>query len=142
MVCFVLLSIILGVTTYMGYNESNDKTAKVTEATQKETTAKKDRDWWKYRALEIQALSAGVPLKDGAGETDASAPPSGGSGQTEFVTLLQTVGKTLTNEKGKVDTYDERVKLLTQQLTATRDQLAASEANLKKANDRYVSRSK
>ena len=59
------------------------------------------------------------------------APPSG-SGQTEFVALLQSIGKKLTNDKNKFDTYDARVTLLTNQLNTTREQLAASEANLKK----------
>ena len=141
LVCFVLLSIILGVTTYMGYDGQTAKDTAAKEAKNKEDAAKKDRDWWHYRALEIQALAIGVPLKDEAARSgsDYSSAPLTGSGQTEFVNLLQSVGKMLTNDKNnQVDTYDAKVRALTSQLIATREQLAASEANLKKNADRYV----
>jgi hypothetical protein len=144
LVCFVLLSIILGVTTYMGYDGQAAKDTAAKDAKGKEDSAKKDRDWWKYRALEIQDLAYGLPLKSEAADLAQmrSAPPSSStadSGQTEFVTVLQGIGKTLGNQVGKVDTtYEARVKLLVGQLNATRDQLAATELNLKKNSDRYV----
>jgi hypothetical protein len=138
LVCFVVLSIILGVTTYMGYADQDKFTASAKEASQKEATAKKERDWWKYRALEMQAATVGIPLKDEAQDLAQmrGSPPSG-PGQTEFVNLMQTAGKTLANNKGKLDTYDERVKNLTTELTATQEKLAAAEVNLKKAKERY-----
>ena len=143
LVCFVLLSIVLGVTTYMGYDGQTAKDAAAKDAKNKEDSAKKDRDWWKYRALEIQELAIGLPLKTEAADLAQMrmAPPtsaSADSGQTEFVTTLQSIGKTLGNATGKVDTnYDARVKLLTSQLNTTREQLAAADLNLKKASDRY-----
>src|SRR5258708_23039430 len=114
LVCFVLLSIILGVTTYMGYDGQTAKDTAAKEAKTKADASDKDRNWWKFRALEMQALATVLPLKDEAADlqTFRSAPPSG-PGQTEFVNVLQGVGKTLTNEKGKVDTYNERVGVLT-----------------------------
>jgi len=139
LVCFVLLTIILGVTTYMGYDGQTAKDTAAKEAVTKAKAADDARRWWEFRALQMQALATGLPLKEEAAElqTLSAAPPSG-PGQTEFVNVLQGVGKTLTNDKGKLDTYEERVRILTTQLNTTREQLAAAEANLKKTNERYV----
>lgn len=139
LVCFVLLSIILGVTTYMGYDGQTAKDTAAKEAKTKQDAADKDRNWWKFRALEMQALATGLPLKDEAADlqTFRAGPPTG-PGQTEFVNVLQGLGKTLINDKGKVDTFDERVRILTNQLKTTREQLDAAEANLKKANERFL----
>ena len=144
LVCFVLLSIVLGVTTYMGYDGQTAKDTAAKEAKGKEDSAKKDRDWWKYRALEIQDLAYGLPLKTEAADLAQmrTAPPAASgadSGGTEFVTVLQGIGKTLGNATGKVDTtYDARVKTLLSQLATTREQLAAAELTIKKNADRYV----
>jgi len=139
LVCFVLLSIILGVTTYMGYDGQTAKDTAAKEAANKTKAAENDRNWWKFRALQMQALATGLPLKEEAADLQSmSASPPSGPGQTEFVNVLSAAGRTLTNEKGKVDTYDDRVKSLTNQLNTTREQLAASELNLKKAREQYV----
>ena len=144
LVCFILISIVLGVTTYMGYDGQAAKDTAAKEAKGKEDSAKKDRDWWKYRALEIQDLAYGLPLKAEAADLAQmrTAPPSSASadsGQTEFVSVLQGIGKTLGNAGGKVDTtYEARVNLLKGQLATTRDQLAAAEMTIKKNSDRYV----
>jgi len=139
LVCFVLLSIILGVTTYMGYDGQTAKDTAAKEAATKAKAADDNARWWKYRALQMQALATGLPLKEEAAElqTLSGSPPSG-SGQTEFVNVLNGVSKTLTNDKGKVDTYEDRVKNLTNQLNTTREQLAAAELNLKRTTERYV----
>jgi hypothetical protein len=139
LVCFVLLSIILGVTTYMGYDGQTAKDTAAKEAATKMKAAETDRNWWKFRALQMQALATGLPLKDEAADlASMSGSPPSGPGQTEFVNVLTGAGRTLTNDKGKVDTYEDRVKALTNQLNTTREQLAAAELNLKKANERYV----
>src|SRR6267142_332718 len=86
LVCFVVLSIILGVTTYMGYADLNAKETAAKEAANKTTAANKERDWWKFRALQTQALAVGVSEKDEAQDLAATNPSAvSGSGQTEFV---------------------------------------------------------
>ncbi len=138
LVCFVLLSIILGVTTYMGYDGQTAKDTAAKEAATKKSAADKERDYWKLRALQIQALAMGLPLKEEAQDlTQLQGASLSGPGQTEFINVLQNANKILTNDKGKVDTFAERVAALNNQLNATRDQLAASEMNLKKTKERY-----
>ncbi len=138
LVCFVVLSIILGVTTYMGYADQDKLTSAAKEAATKAANAEKERKWWQFRALQIQAMAVGVPLKDEAQELAVlSGSPPSGSGQTEFGTLLAEMTKTLTNDKGKLDTYKERVAILTTQLATTQQQLAAAEVSLKKTKERY-----
>ncbi|HEV8059580.1 MAG TPA: hypothetical protein VGP68_06895 [Gemmataceae bacterium] len=138
LVCFVLLSIILGVTTYMGYDGQTAKDTAAKEAATKKSAADKERDYWKFRALQMQALAVGLPLKEEAQDlTQLQGASPSGPGQTEFVNALQNANKILTSDKGKLDTFAERVAALNSQLIATRDQLAASEANLKKAKERY-----
>jgi hypothetical protein len=138
LVCFVVLSIILGVTTYMGYADQDKLNSAAKDAASKTAAAEKERKWWEFRALQTQAMAVGIAQKDEAQELAAlSGSPPSGSGQTDFVNVLAGMTKTLTNEKGKLDTYDERVKLLSTQLASTQQQLAAAELNLKKTKERY-----
>lgn len=51
LVIFVLLTIILGVTTYMGYAEQENLRKQVGEARQAETAAKTGQNWEKFKAL-------------------------------------------------------------------------------------------
>src|SRR5437879_4862671 len=54
LVGFVLLSIILGVTTYYGYAEQDALKKAAADAKNEAAAAKKNRDWYKYVALKLK----------------------------------------------------------------------------------------
>ena len=60
----------------------NAKETAAKEAANKTTAANKERDWWKFRALQTQALAVGVSQKDEAQDLAATNPSAvSGSGQ-------------------------------------------------------------
>ena len=71
LVIAILLLIIIGVVAYYGYDGQAALSKQATDAKAAESAAKKDRDWWKYRALLMQ--NATGYLKDGAELGDLSS---------------------------------------------------------------------
>lgn len=141
LVCFVLLSIILGVTTYMGYGVADEKTKAAADATTKEAAAKKDAAWYKYRALETQRY-AGLPLtKEESADLQAlrQGSPSG-PGQTEFAKVIEGASKDLTLPGGLVESYSARVDRLTRELADARTKLDQTDIALKRAKADYEER--
>lgn len=63
LVFFILLSLALGVTTYMGYSGQDGYETKVKDAAAKEAAAKADRDWQKAQAMAYRAAMGRLKLK-------------------------------------------------------------------------------
>jgi hypothetical protein len=61
LVFFILATIGLGVATYYGFAEQENLTKAAKEAKDKEATANKERDWYKYQALAYRAYMGKLP---------------------------------------------------------------------------------
>ena len=83
LVLFILLSIVLGVTTYTGYDAANQEKAKADEAAKKAQDADKLSDWYRYMTLGLRSYM-GQPVKDEKGAEDKSALESLGTLRGQF----------------------------------------------------------
>jgi hypothetical protein len=137
LVSFVVLALILGVTTYLGYDGQGALAANEKKAKEELTARTKDRDWWKYRALSMQYYAG--HLKQGPELTDYTAlkgsPPSA-EGSDAFLKVTQTLDQKLVKDgKKEFESYADRVERLENDLQATRNLLAKSDETLKKTQD-------
>jgi hypothetical protein len=138
LVCFVLLSIILGVTTYMGYDGQAAEKAKAKDADTKAQANKKTSDEYKYRALETQFRMGRLKADSEEGkdlQAMRQSPPAGIS--TDFQGVVQAWDKEYKNDKGVLETADARAQRLTSERNDANIRYATSEANLKKLQDQY-----
>ena len=85
LVVFVILTIGLGVTTWLGYSDQEALKKKEKDAKDAETAAKKDRDWYKFQATLLKAYT-GVPdsMSSATGYS-----PSAGSEPASGVTAVR-----------------------------------------------------
>src|SRR5207302_782302 len=124
LVCFVLLSIALGVTAYYGYADNANDRAKAKEAEGKATTMAKNRDWYKYLYLEFRKASGhGLP-KD---ENDLKQLSGAVTGEekADLDKVLQDLKDKLVREKGKDSTaeyYADKVARLDKELQAAKNE--------------------
>src|SRR6516162_113014 len=70
LVVFVILTIGLGVTTWLGYSDQEALRKKEKDAKDAETAAKKDRDWYKFQATLLKNY-LGVPDSMSKGDQEA-----------------------------------------------------------------------
>jgi hypothetical protein len=109
LVFFILTTITLGVTTYMGYSEIKEHDTKAKEATKAKETADKERDWYKFQARVVREIDGHPEKIDDAAHTVLAqdvaefvqtgnvsrkfgpSPP----GKEDFKAYLDTVKKTL-----------------------------------------------
>lgn len=64
LVFFILLSLLLGVFTYVGFAGQSDAEKKASESDAKLKTMTADRDWYKFQAYQYRAYSGQLPAKD------------------------------------------------------------------------------
>src|SRR5438128_4292028 len=64
LVCFVLLSLILGVTTYYGYAEQDALRKAAKDAKDEAKSAKDNRDWYKFVALQLKGYTGDLAKQE------------------------------------------------------------------------------
>jgi len=157
LVFFILTTVTLGVTTYMGYAEVKDHDDKRKEAEKKEKEAKLEKDWYKFQMLVVREYlgegyksekdednfrsllakdkatfdkSGNVENKFGKSPTDAK----------EFKEVVEKLDKMLFVFDAKDDRQPEPWKAPDQPQPRTNfiDMLAKLDGKLKKANDKSV----
>lgn len=139
LVCFVLLSIVLGVTTYMGYGVADEKTKAAADDKAKAAAAKKDADWYKYRALETQRFAGLQMSKEESADLQAlrQGSPSG-PGQDGFAKAIEGASKDLTLPGvNLIESYSQRVERLNRELGDARTKLDQTDTVLKRAKSSY-----
>jgi predicted nucleic acid-binding Zn-ribbon protein len=139
LVCFVVLTIALGVTTYFGFAGQADLEKKAAEASTAEKSAKDNRDWYKYQAVLLRDYCGYPPTnQEDAGalaNLGSKASSLSGAGKEEFNKIVeelkarmgwdQAANKSARNFKGEVDRLEK-------DLAAANEKLAKSEETLKK----------
>jgi hypothetical protein len=122
LVCFVVLSLALGLTTYLGFSGKADAEDKAADAAKKEKEANGVKDWYKTQCATMRT-SLGFPPAAG----DAAAE------KAEVTKTVETIQAETANMPGK-NFKDEFARLNTE-LANTRAKLEEAEKNLKKAKE-------
>jgi predicted nucleic acid-binding Zn-ribbon protein len=145
LVCFVILTIVFGVTTYLGYSGQTDSEAKASDAQKKEATAKNDRDWYKFQAVQYRSY-LGYPPEN---QADATALENlrpkfssmTGEGKDEVAKLVDTLDKDLggyDQQKNRTATnFKEKTARLETDLKNTQAKLDDAEGRIKKGKDSF-----
>lgn len=138
LVCFVLLAVILGVTTWLGYDGQNTLRESEKKAQADKASMTKDRDAWKYRALELQNQFGALTSKPDSEslQTLRGSNPST-DGQTEFTAALQTIANQLRQPTGQLEPALAKIARLTNELNTLKANFAANDLALKKARDTF-----
>lgn len=129
LVLFVLISIGLGVTTYLGYKDIADAERKAEDAKKEKTAWENDANWYKYVA-DTYRMYIGAPPP--AGDDVAAMRTEYGSGAKarekakadEHKKLLDTLDTNLKWDqavKKPADTYQDEIEKLKKELTAKED---------------------
>jgi hypothetical protein len=144
LVLFVLLSIILGVTTYLGYSEIDAQKKAATEATAAKNVMEKKASWYQFLAGTYRSY-IGYPTfagdetvtlrqgyQDGAGPLFTGTDDKAKEEHRKSIADLDGKKKWNNDLKKPSETYQDEVNALTKKLADA--QRAATEAT-KKAND-------
>jgi hypothetical protein len=143
LVCFVILTIGLGVTTWLGYSDQENLKKKAKEAEGEAKTAKEDRNWYKYEAVVLKAY-AGAKMSKGdleaVGPLYADGPKMNGDGKQEMAETLDALKQFGWDQAQSKPTTTvlEYVNSLTTQLKNTQAKLAQTEQALKQAQATYA----
>lgn len=102
LVFFVLATVILGVTTYMGYSDQDAKQKEAKKATDEKVVAEKFRDWERFKANVLRTWAEGPSTTDKDAPADLASKLSAfvqnpdsaaGSDKAEFATLVKKLDK-------------------------------------------------
>ncbi|HLN31576.1 MAG TPA: hypothetical protein VK395_27795 [Gemmataceae bacterium] len=140
LVCFVLLSITLGVFTYYGYADQANLQASEKKAKEEKTTIEKDRDWYKYQALQLKAYTGTLP-KDEQGDLPVLRDKNtSGPGKDAFAESVKSLDAEMgwDQKLGKpATTYKETVEKLRADLANAQSTLQKSEDQNKKIKETF-----
>src|SRR5207245_2309250 len=119
LVCFIVLSLGLGVTAYYGYadNAKDRDAAKKAEADAK--TMQKNREWYKYLYLQTKAYAGHLDPKEANELQVLSGQSLTGDEKGEVDKFFGTLKDKLVKEKGKdntVEFYSDKVARLEKDL--------------------------
>jgi cytoskeletal protein RodZ len=147
LVVFVVLTVLLGVFTYLGYSGQDQIAQSEKKAKEETNTMKKDRDWYKYQALLWRNYTGDLKEKSedyrDLEQLKASASSLGGSDRTAVEQAINANNALLVKVKGgEFEHYKDRVQRLASELANTQDQLAKAQALLTKANADYAAKKK
>lgn len=146
LVCFVLLALILGMTTYTGYTEAGRQEGLKKTAEDEKKTADKGREWYKFQALLLKAYGGHAEKEDLndlanlRGQYGEGGSGSLGQGERDRAAVDKLVkqlddrnnlGWDPAQSKPR-ETYSDKVARLTQQLVATQQTLNNNVALLEK----------
>jgi hypothetical protein len=146
LVCFILLSIILGVTTYYGYAGQDALVKAAKDADTKEKAMQKSREWYKYVALKLKYYAGEMRKDDNQALADAEATAKNNTADDKaaYDSLFQELDRRLVKDPKRdrtFESYREKVNRLEQELANTRASLLAEQTNLAKeraANQRNI----
>jgi len=135
LVCFVLLSITLGVFTYYGYADQANLQANEKKAKDEKASMEKDRDWYKYQALQLKAYTGTLPKEEQGALPVLREKGVSGEGKDAFAETVKSLDGAMSWDPklGKPATnYKETVEKLNDDLAKARSALQASEDRNKK----------
>jgi hypothetical protein len=138
LVGFVLLSIILGVTTYYGYAEQDALRKAATDAKNEATSAKKNRDWYKYVALKLKEYTGDLTKQETEELSVAPGKSSPGEDQAAYNALFAELQNKLAKDATTVEPYRQRVARLEEELRNKETMLQAERNNLKKEREDHA----
>jgi hypothetical protein len=148
LVSFVVLSLILAVSTYYGFSGQKELDDKAKKAADGEKSAKTNRDWYKFQALLLKSYLGKIPSgeqQDWPGMWDqykAGGLKGGSDAENQEVAdvkneLEKIGGKVDDNQKKPELTIGDKFALMTRQLEDTSKKLAKAESDLKAAKADY-----
>jgi hypothetical protein len=135
LVGFVLLSIILGVTTYYGYAEQDALRKAATDAKNEAASAKKNRDWYKYVALKLKEYTGDLTKQETEELSVAPGKGTPGEDQPAYNSLFTDLQSRLAKDATTVEPYRQRVARLEEELRNRETSLQAERNNLKKERE-------
>ncbi len=144
LVVSILLVLILGVVSYYGYADKAALEDKAKKAVADKTEMEKNRDWYKYQALQFRNYAK--PLgKDEAGDLATlrdrfKGNQLSGEHDAEVKAQVGQLDTQLVKEPGRDNTfesYSDKVERLNNEINNLRTQLARADYNLKKAKSDY-----
>jgi hypothetical protein len=138
LVCFVLLSIGLGVTAYYGYQDNATSLSKAKQAETDAGTAKKNRDWYKYLYLQLKQYAGHLDPKEASDLTALAGSNLSGDDKEAADKLFATLKKSLVKDNNTAEYYQEKVARLMKELEAAKTQFATTDQQLKKANSQIA----
>jgi hypothetical protein len=143
LVCFVVLSLLLAVSTFYGFSGQKELEEKAKTAKKDADTALANRNWWKFQALLLKSYLGKLPASEqqdwpGLWDQFKGGSLKGGS-DAEATEVSSLVRDTLEKDYGKIDdaqkrpesTIGDRLAVLNRQLEDTAKKLAKDEADLK-----------
>ena len=125
LVCFILLSIILVITTYYGYAGQADKDKSVADAKKEADSAKKDRDWYKFVALQLKGFTGDLNKQ----ETETLADYQGRYRANQLTatedkaaidSLFKELQTRLAKDATTIEPYRQRVARLEEEIVRAR----------------------
>jgi hypothetical protein len=147
LVCFVVLSLVLGLTTYFGYSGQKEFEDAQKDAKAKAAAMEKSRDWYKFQAVLLRNY-AGYPAKNDAndlpvlrGKFDTNGLLPEGDEMADVTALVKTLDSGLqwdNSLKKPRNTFAQEVGKLNEELKNARARLDKAESELKKAKDDYA----
>src|ERR1700732_3503286 len=121
LVIFVLLSVILGVTTYFGFADKDALTKAAAKGKEDADSAKKDKDWYKFVVLQLKGYTGDLTKQ----ETEELSVDVDrylksqltGPDQAAIDTLFKDLAARLAAKDGRtIEPYRERVARLEEDL--------------------------
>ncbi|HEV3446797.1 MAG TPA: hypothetical protein VG099_19310, partial [Gemmataceae bacterium] len=138
LVCFVLLSIALGVTAYYGYQDNAASLAKAKEAEGKAKSMETNRSFYKYVYLQMKQFSGHLEPNEAADLNALASQNPSSDEKAKVDTLFATLKKNLVKDNNAAEYYAEKVARLTRELEATKTQYMNTDQELKKAKARIT----
>jgi hypothetical protein len=123
LISFILLTITLGVFTYMGYAQAGQEEKKTAEEKVKTSAAEKLKDWYKFEALQMRSYIGKLNSKDdqtafdgarGQYDSNSLSPPQ--ERDAEFKTLAKALDESRkfdSKQKKALKSYEDEVGQLT-----------------------------
>jgi hypothetical protein len=136
LVCFILLSIILGVTTYYGYAGQADLQKATADAKKDADSAKKDRDWYKFVALQLKHYTGDLTKQENQDWTDYygryQSNQLSGDDKATVDNLIKDLNARLAKDAATIEPYRQKVARLEEELKNARASLQSEKNNLAK----------
>jgi hypothetical protein len=138
LVGFVLLTIILGVTTYYGYAEQDALRKAAADAKKDADSAKKNRDWYKYVALKLKEYTGDLTKQETEELSVAPGKSTAGEDQAAYNALFADLQSRLAKDAATIEPYRQKVARLEEELRNREASLQAERNNLKKEREEHA----
>ncbi|HLJ93175.1 MAG TPA: hypothetical protein VKU02_08290 [Gemmataceae bacterium] len=137
LVVFVLLTLILGVTTYYGYAGQAELQKAAADSKKDAESAKKDREWYKFVALQLKGYTGDLTKQENeelavSRERYLAKQLTGGDDQAAIDNLFKDLQARLAKDATTIEPYRQRVARLEEELKNTRASLQAEKNTLAK----------